>query len=76
MEENEKSLQNSGHRSNVKLSIEEIHDLESKRKKSKELFDSSRIQLFHLKVEGIQPKYFHKIKTKSMVIDKSLLGFL
>ena len=76
----EENCQNSPN--GLKLSIEEIREndkLDLKIKKSSvELFDLSKSKsLFHPpnpQIKGLQPKYFHKIKQKSMVIDKSILG--
>lgn len=45
---------------------------ENKREKSLELFENSEKKLFSPKIQGFPPKYFHKIKTRSLVIDKSL----
>ena len=76
----EENLQNSGH--GLKMSMEEIREtdkLDPKIKKSSvELFNLSIPKLLYHppnpQIKGLQPKYFHKIKQKSMVIDKSILG--
>lgn len=62
-------------RLNSKPSNEEIHDTTSKKvDKSFELFNASKVSLFTPKIKGIQPKFFHKIKTRSLFIDHSILS--
>lgn len=51
----------------------DIIEQDQKNEKSFELFLKSKAKLFSPKISGVPPKYFHKIKPRSMVIDKSLL---
>ena len=71
------SDQDSGQISISKPSNEEAVDQENhKMKNSFELFSNRKIKLFCPKIEGVQPKYFHKIKNHSLVIDISLISML